>query len=367
LAHPSTGPVTYPSGALAATHDSLRYHQFISIACHNCYEPRMRIRHLTAALAVTHDLELDIHADAGAKTEPGQVRWLVRHDEKTNDHVNNCLGRPHRRRIGLGWAPGQPSGDLRDCLRSVSAWMGEHSDAPVITLFLDLKDSLFVAPHTARALDALLQDELGERLYTPAAFARGTTVRAAAMANRWPRLDSLHGRVVVVLTGGEDERKLLKRIKARRFNPTNKMLHSYARARGDSAVAFVAPSIRSGYEILGKAPEKPGGRKTLRKAPLDFQDDMDRLAFYNLMSEESDFGEIGRAVRSTHSIVRLWLANEIRPRWGRFSRHSVVCEAARNGIQRVATKHFLKDRICPSASAALQQAPPVKAADVAEK
>jgi len=74
-------------------------------------------------------------------------------------------------------------------------------------LFLDLKDD-FAGTHNAAALDELLVDSLGDRLFVPqdlldrAPGAR--SLHAAIDTAGWPTVDELEGRVLVVLTGKAD-------------------------------------------------------------------------------------------------------------------------------------------------------------------
>ena len=83
----------------------------------------------------------------------------------------------------------------------------------VITVFLDIKDPFHKtasASQSAAVLDELLVDALGEdHLYRPrdllAREPGAASLQAAVAAQGWPTLDSLRGKFLIVLTGGETE------------------------------------------------------------------------------------------------------------------------------------------------------------------
>lgn len=95
------------------------------------------------------------------------------------------------------------------------AAIAELDESDPLTVFIDNKDRLG-GDHDGEALDAVLHEQLGTRLFGPAdllARAPGaTTLRQAIAQAGWPTVDELRGRVIVVLTdeiasyGGADVR-----------------------------------------------------------------------------------------------------------------------------------------------------------------
>ncbi len=220
MCSPATRPV-HP----AATDASYAHVQ--RLACHNCYE-RQYAPSLAAALDHTRNIEIDFYdqdnALAFGASRPGA--WYVRHGLTGGNH-NNCTVRDGRN-------------DLRACLLDVAAWCEDHPGHEVVTIFLDKKQGWGPGRMPAD-LDALLDETLGERLYRPGEL-RGAhpTLRRAARAGAWPRIDGLRGRVLAVMTGGTLIGLGGNRGQCR-----------YVEARGGDARMFVAPDILDRDDIRG--------------------------------------------------------------------------------------------------------------------
>ena len=110
-------------------------------------------------------------------------------------------------------------------------------DHEIVTIFLDLKDD-FDGSHTPQQLDNLLTSSLGSgKILKPADVAPSNDLQAG-VASGWPHLQSLRGKFVFVLTGGDVK------------DPKSK-LNVYV-GNGNDARArtcFIAPKIESASEI----------------------------------------------------------------------------------------------------------------------
>ncbi len=95
---------------------------------------------------------------------------------------------------------------LSDCLQVLRAYGDAFPDHEVVTVLVDLK-SPFDAAHGIDALDAAFARELGSAVFTPADLAAACpgakTLREAVTGScAFPRLSSMRGKFVFVLTGG---------------------------------------------------------------------------------------------------------------------------------------------------------------------
>jgi hypothetical protein len=86
---------------------------------------------------------------------------------------------------------------LRDWLTLINQWSIDHRDHAPIIVLLDLKDSLTVHPNFNQGnlsrLNALLKEVFGNRLYRADA--------ANAPQRPWPRVSTLRGKIITVLSG----------------------------------------------------------------------------------------------------------------------------------------------------------------------
>jgi len=153
-----------------------------------------------------HSFELDINrGDPGYEVpvfgSENRVDgdWYVHHDSSP---------------ISAEWAH-TVGGDSHNLLLSggLEEVAGLNNVAPV-TLFVDLKGNTFSAEtgHTPDDLDALLEAELGDKLFTPQdwidSVPGATTLEEALELGGWPTVQELEGRVLVVLTGGGSDGQL---------------------------------------------------------------------------------------------------------------------------------------------------------------
>lgn len=146
--------------------------------------------------------ELDIHRGAPTDFTPGSfpltgVQLLA---AIAVDHFDHEGGRPEDWRVyHTSVGPDSQYLYLSDGLAAVTSI--ETSDP--LTVFVDNKDA-FGGTHTRAAFDQLLDETIGDRLYTPAeliARAPGaTSVREAVTVAGWPTVAELEDRIMVVLT-----------------------------------------------------------------------------------------------------------------------------------------------------------------------
>jgi len=125
-------------------------------------------------------VELDVHDNDFASSG-----YRIGH-ESPGDDVVHVGGNPRTDRLAA-W------------LRAVASWSAADARHAPITLALDLKDRLtdnrsFAEGNLARLNQELL--DAFERLFTAETLGRG----------RWPTVDALRGRVIVVLSGDEETR-----------------------------------------------------------------------------------------------------------------------------------------------------------------
>ncbi|MEE2751495.1 MAG: hypothetical protein VX519_08685, partial [Myxococcota bacterium] len=81
-----------------------------------------------------------------------------------------------------------------DWLEHIGSWSANHPTHAPITLFLDIKDDLTDNRHTSEgslaALNLLLDNTLGGRLFTP-----------EDLGAQWPTIDAMRGKILAVLSG----------------------------------------------------------------------------------------------------------------------------------------------------------------------
>jgi|GEM_PF-5993753 len=184
------------------------------VSSHNSYEKDHTITEQNAEFGV-NSFELDIHDD-GDDSE-GVGAWSVRHFGRSGS-----------------------TGGLDTYLQEIAAL---PEDQP-ISLFLDLKgDPLSSEGHSPEDLDRLLEQEFGDRLFTPEDLMErareidpGVTTLQGAMQTpgAWPSDTELEGKIVVAITGDDSG------------------LNGYFENRtGDTEMtAFIAPKIETGDDFV---------------------------------------------------------------------------------------------------------------------
>lgn len=315
--------------------DSVRYDQSIEPACHNCYE-RQHLDSIAAAFPLVRNLEFDIYARPGGGGRPSALRtWSVRHHKNDPDTLNNCP-----RENGHG--------NLRTCLRAVASWLGRNERGLPVTVFLDLKDLNWPSGRKPLDLDTLLRSTFGQRLYTPRDLLgrRGGTLRAAVEARAWPRLGEMRGRVLVVLTGGDDPGRTLV--------DANQTLVAYLKSRDTAAVAFVAPGVVSEIEVR----ELPMGIDSASATEVVFYNyagSLLKIGGFQLSNPDSE-RRVGRAIRARGGVGRIWWRADSKPP------SAYPCRAAHAGFQRPAL-FAIKDhhRLCPGEIPARRPTPASRA------
>ncbi|MBL8611250.1 MAG: chitobiase/beta-hexosaminidase C-terminal domain-containing protein [Myxococcales bacterium] len=163
----------------------LRYAEVQQKSVHNAYE---RDEPLFDQLVYhrVRSVELDVHNGQGGKPDvPGD--FYVYHEDLPLFRDTSC-------------------DRLSQCLGVLAGFHRAVPDHEVVTLLVDLKDA-FVAGHSRADLEAQLDKALGPALFRPAALfgscAGAQSVREAVTGGcKWPTLDALRGRFVVLFTGG---------------------------------------------------------------------------------------------------------------------------------------------------------------------
>lgn len=217
----STSTTTDPTTDATSTGEpalGLRYDQVRQKSAHNSFQ---RDESLLDQLVYhrIRSLELDVHHSASFAAElPGD--WYVYHIDIVDDD-SHCR-------------------TLSQCLGLLAAFQRAQPEHEVLTLWIDLKDP-FIADHQPADLDARLDAAFGAKLLRPAELlARcpaATTLQQAVTLPGcgWPELESLRGRVLVALTGGD-------------LVPGS-ALATYVGVDAGLRAAFVAPDLNSAAAI----------------------------------------------------------------------------------------------------------------------
>ena len=198
-------------------------------ACHNCYEKKYAKTFLSVFNAV-NAVEIDFYDTKDKASGAKPYSWYVRHGWGTllqSGNDNNCTG------------DGTGKNDLAACLRDVKAASDAHANHPIYVVYMDKKQAWGPTREPAD-LDKLITDIFpAEMIYRPQDL-RGShaTAREAAQKGAWPSYSSLNGKVMFVLTGGQDLNH-------------NKTMNEYVGARGEKAVLFVAPDTDEASDING--------------------------------------------------------------------------------------------------------------------
>ncbi|MGK9235144.1 ricin-type beta-trefoil lectin domain protein [Inquilinus limosus] len=178
---------------------------------HNAYE-KAHFARLTDVLDRGNQVvEIDIYDQSG---------FPVKHDLGDSSTDNNC-------KAGAG-------GLLQDCLRDIKAWSDAHPGHLPITVQFDLKpsqglwgwDSSYMA-----GLNSLVANEFGAKVYKPEnlrAFTGYASLREGVYRAGWPTVDSLRGKILVLMMGGP-------------IGDKNDTQEEYVNQFGSAAQIFVCP------------------------------------------------------------------------------------------------------------------------------
>lgn len=229
---------------LISKSQNLQYNNNFSIACHNCYELRLA-NTIEEVFPFTKTIEIDIWDTrkwVGIGGRKAMTRdWYVRHLGIDKGNVNCC------------------GGSFRDCLTRIKEWSDRNPNHEPITIFIDKKENWSEDYETRKPSDLdnlLLSIFPREKIFTPNdLLSNQNNLKAAALSNSWPLLNSLKGKIILVITNGTV-------ITSR--NPLNEYLSS----QQSNATCFVAPKIASEDEIL-----QPKGFAI---------ENIDKIVFYNL-------------------------------------------------------------------------------------
>jgi hypothetical protein len=234
-------------------------------ACHNCYESQYASS-LDSAFNSTENIEVDFWDTENGLSGQKDDYWYVRHN-LTGGNENNCM------------VDGVGNHGLRACLDNIKARSDRDRNHPVYTVFLDKKEDWSLGGDRAPIdLDQLVTSIFGAQLYTPADLRAGSaSLRESAKADRWPAMDALRGRILLVLTGGQTV-------------SSNKTLNEYVERRGQSAALFVAPDTDSFEDVLG--------------TPSDFNAETAKwVVFYNIKAGDAYAAQTAYQERY---VSRLW-------------------------------------------------------------
>jgi hypothetical protein len=245
--------------------DEARFHDLARVACHNCFEPQHAEKRGAKTFKEVLDrvsvVELDFHDTTSGAGIAGA--WYVRHTSwgfgSGNDNV--CTGH------------GSGTNDLRACVRDIAEWSAAHPRHANLVVYLDKKQG-WSGSRSPAHLDFLLAQTIPpQSLFKPNTM-RGShpSARAAAAAGDWPTLGELRGKIMFVLTGGNDD------------------LNEYVEVRGASAVAFVAARASKPSHVSSTPHDMSSST-----APW--------VVFYNLERPDHTLGPL---VHDRGGIARLW-------------------------------------------------------------
>ena len=206
--------------------DATRFDQVMFAATHNSYSGEGRGSILAQLEIGVRFIELDVHNDDFATEGFG-----IGHDDPGHE-------------VALGEE--NPAGTaLTDWLDVVQTWRDDNPNHLPLTLGLDLKDDLFEASTFADGnlarLNQLVVDTFGDALFTEADAASG-----------WPDVESMRGRVLIVLSGNTSSRLGYRRVEG--ANPSvaaGDTAVLVAHESGDDVVLWSGPRDFTRYERLG--------------------------------------------------------------------------------------------------------------------
>lgn len=226
-----------------STSDTTPLNRWFQWGIHNAYEKKN-----TSLFDIlrdkTTDIEIDIHAKESYLGWRKYTKdWRVMHE--TNDTESNCL---------LHTGSTSTENYLSQCLNTIKQFHDAYPDHHVITVWLSLKGTAFPSMtdsyRSPATLDQLLEQHLGDILYSPADLKGNYSSVREAAANQWPTLGELKGKVMFVLYQSSDG--------------NNDELHDYVSNRGDNASAFVGP------RIFGNSVDQPKDFSSITKKHVVF-------------------------------------------------------------------------------------------------
>lgn len=182
------------------------------------------------------------------------------------------------------------SPSLRQALREIHKWSGNHPGHHVVTIHIAIKgksslgdDKLF-----CEKFDEILANELGiEKIFTPAYLQRdASSLLAAVHQYGWPTLEELRGNFIVVLTGDDSNRLVSRR----------RMVYTYNEAY--KRLAFVDIDHREAKRFSKNISdiENPGYHEGSR-------------VFLNIKFGHGDWIRLANGARKAGLVTRLWKAN----------------------------------------------------------
>jgi hypothetical protein len=178
-------------------------------------------------------------------------------------------------------------GSLANCLTQIENWSDNNPNHNVLTIFLDKKQGWSGKRGSRKPedLDKLLLSIFGkEKIYTPMDFVSGSQdLRTAVKRYNWAPLNNLKGKIVFIITD------------ATFFKSRNIILDEYLQKLKETAVCFVAPTIKKKSEII-----IPKGISN---------DNVSNIIFYNLNFKNSALSEnissnnyVNRVFRSPETV-----------------------------------------------------------------
>lgn len=202
------------------------YHQSFTIASHNSYEIKYA-NHLEEVLNYVHTIEIDIWDTYSLwRKKKLHEDWYVRHSPFKKGNFNNM------------------NGGFKDYLIFLKNWSQNYPNHPVITVFVDKKQN-WKNSNTPNDFDKLLESIFCKnQLFTP-----------NKLLKEFPNLENLRGKFIFVITD------------ATLWN-SRSPLNEYLEQRKDSAVAFVAPSIKKEADMFNP--------------PKISNENISKIKFYNM-------------------------------------------------------------------------------------
>lgn len=187
----------------------VNYQQHFTIASHNSYEKKYA-SNFEEVLNYVQAIEIDIWDSYSLlRKKYLHENWYVRHSPFRKGNFNNL------------------NGSFKDYLVFLKSWSDQNPNHSVITIFIDKKQNWKEA-NNPEEFDKLIESIFSKnRLYTPKNL----------VENEFHSLENLKRKFIFVITD------------ATLFNKEGP-LNEYLKQRKDSAIAFVAPSIKKEVDII---------------------------------------------------------------------------------------------------------------------